>query len=680
MRIAEVVYPKPLDTFDYEIPEELAGTLRPGMRVRAPFGPQSSAAGIVLALREGTADFHLKPISSVPDQSPLLSEEHIALANWLASKYCAPLGECLKLMVPSNVREARRPILLPERPAPPPLAEPSSPPKFELTAGQKDALASLRSCLSKRRFAAALLFGVPASGKTEVYTRLIREAVRDGGQALFLVPEISLTTPFFDDFRKSLGLPVALWHSKVKHGDRRKFWTGLRTGELRVVVGARSASLLPFKDLRLAVMDEEQDESYKQDEQAPFYHARDVVLRRAEAFGATAVLGSATPSIEAFSLATAGRIELVRMDQRVSKTTSRPPIRILTRKEQGPGPCLDPELVEAIQARLERKEQVILIVNRRGFSNFIICRTCGWVARCPECSVAMIHHRRPAAAAGPGLFDALSPFYLRCHHCGLSDDEPDKCGRCSKGPLRQAGIGTQKVEQDLKNRIPGARVLRMDGDTVAGEDRSENPLYRAFLSGKADILVGTKLAAKGFHFPRVTLVGIVDADTMLSMPDFRAAERTVQLLVQAAGRAGRAERPGEVLLQTAQPTHYAIQAAARGDYASFSEEEIRMRQDLRYPPAAALIRLLFTGKTEKTVARGAAAAGKQLREILEDGGRTEVIGPAPGVLPKAHGNFRWHLLIKTGDPDASKPLSAVRELKLPSSVRVKVNVDPYDFF
>lgn len=701
MKIAEVAFPLPTDqVFDYEVPADGAQAAA-GVRVKAPFGPRLRSDGIVLSVREGPASQPLKRIAAVLDPQPVLSEELVALSRWLSRRYCAPIGECVKILLPANLRKAKRAIrgdALPdgadrgarER-------RRSAPSAFKLTTGQDAALRALSSKLRSRRFSPNLLFGVPASGKTEVYIRLIRQAMEGGGQALFLVPEISLTRPFFEEFQAGVGQPVALWHSQLGAKARKETWMGLRSGRTRVVVGARSASLLPFRDLRLVVMDEEQDESYKQEGMVPYYHARDVALERARSFGAVMVLGSATPSIEACASAKAGDFELLKIDERVSKTTDRPPVSVIARPPRE-GRCLTDELVDGIRASLARKEQVILLVNRRGYSNFIICRKCSWVARCPGCSVAFIHHK---ASEGANIFG----FHLRCHHCGGTSAVPPKCGRCGHAPMRFAGVGTQKVVSELRAWMPEARVLRMDRDTVSKEKPDEAGIYRRFKSRKADILVGTKLVAKGFHFPHVTLVGVVDADTMLNMPDFRSAERTVQLLVQAAGRAGRAERPGQVLLQTGEPAHYAIQAVARGDYAGFAGREISIRRDLGYPPASTLIRLMFTGKTEDTVRKGATAAARALKG--EKRGRPlgdlpglglperrdpaapgpegapadEVLGPAPGIPPKVRERFRFHLLLKVKDPDrVDAVLEHVRNLKRPSTVKMKVNVDPYDFF
>jgi primosomal protein N' (replication factor Y) len=497
---------------------------------------------------------------------------------------------------------------------------------------------------------------VPASGKTEVYLRLISKTAREGGQALFLLPEISLTKPFYDEFQAALGVPVALWHSQLTPAQRRKTWLALRRGDVKVVVGARSAAMLPFSDLRLIVLDEEHDESFKEEGRAPLYHARDVALHRGQAHGALVVLGTATPSLESWQAVKRGELELLAMPDRVSKL-ARPNVMTVPLPF---GRCLSEELVSAVRERLKRKEQSILLVNRRGFSTLFMCGKCGWVMRCQDCGVAMIQHE---------LTDGGS--HLRCHHCEKTSAIPAGCPQ-GHGALRILGAGTQKVVSELKKFIPEARVLRMDSDTVLAEKKADKRAYDLFKAGEADVLVGTKLIAKSFHFPDVTLVGVVDADTMLHMPEFRSSERTMQLLAQVAGRSGRAEKPGEVLLQTLQPDHIAI-AGASGDYAAFAEKELSSRRELGYPPFTTLIRLIWTDPVEEKCADKAQEACVGLRAELEPLGH-EVVGPAPAVLPRAYGKFRWHALVKVSD-GLEGIVARLRSLK-----DVKVNVDPYDLF
>lgn len=669
MIIAEIAQPVPLRrSFDYEIPPGLIDRARPGVRVRAPFGPSRRLTGVILSVREGSSQRPLKPIESVIDDEPVLSQELLELAQWMSRRTCASIGECYKALVPSFIRP-----LVSVASASSTVLPSSLPPSaydgqgFELTAGQASAYEGLRERLRSRKFSAALLFGVPASGKTEVYLRLMREALAMGGQVLYLLPEIALTKPFFEDLSKRAGVPTALWHSRLGVRERRSVWMGLHSGAMRVVVGARSACLLPFKDLRLVVMDEEQDESYKQEGQAPLYHARDLVLERAKRVQALAVFGSATPSMETMAMAESGALSLFEMPQRVSGRDFGPKVEVLDKPPRY-GSCISDQLLAEIRERLGRREQVILLINRRGFSNFLLCHKCGWVVRCPVCNIAYVHHQEAALS------------FLRCHHCGREAKIPEQCDACKAPQIAKLGIGTQKIEAEIRRLFPGARVLRMDRDTVSKEKGHDSIIYEQFKAGNADILVGTKLAAKGYHFPEVTLVGVVDADTMLHMPDFRSAERTVQLLFQVAGRAGRAEKPGEVLLQSSQAGHYAIQAVARGDYLRFAKQELDFRRQLAYPPFSSLIRVIFSGKTEAGVKKAAESAAEAWRSAFA-GDTCELLGPSPAVYYKLRGRFRYHLLAKVKNESLlSDILAKISANQAPSGVRMSINVDPYDLF
>lgn len=662
MRIAEVAFPVPLPKgFHYRVPDGM--TVSAGQRVRAPFGPRV-ASGTVLSVFDGEPTRPLKALERTIDAVPALSEEGVACARWMARRFGASIGECVKALVPPYVKSL-------DEPAPVTAAEPrwTAAPAFELTPGQAGALERLNALLSEKKAARVVLYGVPASGKTEVYLRLIRRAVQDGGQALFLLPEISLTRPFFDEFSAGLGVPVALWHSGLTLRERRLNWLAIRRGAVKVIVGARSACLLPFQDLRLVVLDEEQDESFKQDGAAPFYHARDTALERAKNFGALAVLGSATPSLEAWDLARRGEAELLEMPDRVSRH-EKPSVRVVPLP--GFGEVLSAELVSKIKDRLAKKEQVILLVNRRGFATLTMCHKCRWIDRCADCGVAKIQHQAPASPEGkPG-------WVLVCHHCGKTWPPPEKCGNCGDPSVRVSGVGTQKVAAEVKRLIPGARVLRMDRDTVSKERKQEQSVYDRFRSRAADILVGTKLVAKSFHFPDVTLVGVVDADTMLHMPDFRSAERTMQMLAQVAGRSGRADKPGEVVLQTLSPDHEAIKGAARGDYALWADAELGERRELRYPPSSSLIRAVLTGKDEPRVVAAAQALVALLSDAL--GLEAEVVGPAPALLREVRGKFRHHLLVKLAPERVEAALAAARAKPQPSGVRLTLDVDPYDMF
>jgi len=657
VRIAEVAFPVPLPKgFHYRVPDGMK--VLPGQRVRASFGPRF-ALGTVLRVFEGEPERPLKPLGGALESEAAISEEGVACARWMARRFGASIGECVKALIPAYVKSLSESA--PVFPAP---GRPSAAPAFELTPGQAGALERLTALLDAREPARVLLFGVPASGKTEVYLRLIRRAIAEGGQALFLLPEIALTRPFFDEFSAGLGVPVALWHSGLTARERRLSWLAIRRGDVKVIVGARSACLLPFKHLRLAVLDEEQDESFKQDGQAPFYHARDVALERARAFGALAVLGSATPSLEAWDLARRGEAELVAMPERVSRV-ERPSVRVIPLP--GFGEAISEELLSKMKDRLAKKEQVILLVNRRGFSTLTMCRKCRWIDRCKDCGVAKISH-----------VDGDGQFTLICHHCGKTWPPPQKCGSCGEAAIAVSGIGTQKVAAEVKRRLSGARVLRMDRDTVSKEQRAEQSVYDRFRARQADVLVGTKLVAKSFHFPDVTLVGVIDADTMLHMPDFRSAERTMQMLAQVAGRSGRADKPGEVLLQTLSPDHEAIKGAANGDYAAWADGELEARRELRYPPSTSLLRGVLAGADEPRVVSAARAFAAAMADAL--GLEAEVVGPAPALLREVRGKFRHHILIKLAPERVESALAAARALSQPSGVRLQLDVDPYDMF
>lgn len=662
MKIAEVAFPVPLPKgFHYRVPDEMA--VAPGARVRASFGPRRTV-GTVLSVFEGEPTRPLKLLESCVDAEPALSAEGVEAARFMAKRFGASIGECVKVLLPPYVKSL-------SEPAPVSAAAPRAhaPKPFELTLGQRGALERLEALLAQRTAARVVLFGVPASGKTEVYLRLIRKAIEGGGQALFLLPEIALTRPFFDEFSAGLGAPVALWHSGLTVRERRLTWLATRRGDVKVVVGARSAALLPFRDLRLAVLDEEQDESFKQDGAAPYYHARELVLARAERFGALAVLGSATPSLEAWDLARRGEAELLAMPERVSRVEA-PSVRVIPLP--GFGEVLSEELLAKMRERLGKGEQTILLVNRRGFSTLTMCHKCRWIDRCPDCGVAKICHEAPPRPDGkPG-------WVLVCHHCGKTWPPPDRCGKCGEASVRVSGVGTQKVAAEVKRRLSGARVLRMDRDTVSKERKQEESVYDRFRARRADVLVGTKLVAKSFHFPDVTLVGVVDADTMLHMPDFRAGERTMQMLAQVAGRSGRAEKPGEVVLQTLSPDHEAIRGAAGGDYAAWADAELEARRELRYPPAQSLVRAVLAGKDEARVVEAARALAARLVEEL--GLEAEVVGPAPALLREVRGKFRHHLLIKLAPDRVDALLASARALPQPSGVRLSLDVDPYDMF
>jgi primosomal protein N' (replication factor Y) len=510
----------------------------------------------------------------------------------------------------------------------------TTPPPTQPTAAQQEAIGAIRALPPG---GAITLFGVTGSGKTLVYLESMREDVHRGRGAIVLVPEIALTPQTVARVRGVFGDTVAVLHSGLSDGERADAWRALVAGQRRVVVGARSAVFAPVQDLATIVVDEEHDHSYKNGE-IPRYHARDVALRRARLEDARVVLGSATPSLETW--ARRERIRVVSLPQRVADQPLPEVVLVDMRsakrvRQSGPLPWSE-QLDEAVADRLVRHEQVILLLNRRGFAHFLQCTSCGEVRQCPSCSIALTVHRTPAR--------------LRCHYCGFDRDLASTCESCGGETQRSRGAGTQQLERWLTERFPQARIARMDADTTSTK-WSHRRILDEFAAQEIDLLFGTQMIAKGLDFPGVTLVGVVDADTGLYLPDFRAAERTFQLVAQVAGRAGRGPGGGRVLVQTRVPHHYALQAAAQHDFEAFAERETAEREDPPYPPHRALANVVVSGTSEQGVGTAAAQVAEWLAGLAaKTGTAAQVVGPAPAPLARIKGRWRWHLIVRTADP------------------------------
>ena len=728
----DVALDLPVDTlFTYSVPEALRPRAEVGRRVHVLFRGRK-AAGFVAALRASTDLARVLPLRDLPDELPVLTGELLELAGFIARYYGASLGETLAAMVPSAVRGAgakagrivlalsaapgtvpppgapaagpreRVLRLLAEHPEGLPAAEvlrrarvsrapvqalvragqvtaerravPDDPLEAAATAppapedarrpalepAQQQAVESLHGALAARTYAPFLLLGVTGSGKTEVYLRAIEACHAQGRQAVVLVPEIALTPQTVRRFRARFER-VAVLHSAQSEAERARTWRTVRAGGADVVIGPRSAVFAPLPRLGLVVVDEEHEGSFKQ-QNAPRYHARDVALVRAKALGAVVVLGSATPALETWKHAQDGKYALLRLPARVGARPL-PEVQVVDlragdeRARGGThlGRTLELRLAEALKSG----GQVILLQNRRGYATSVACARCGWVLTCRECSVGLTYHRAGHLAL--------------CHLCGHEALPPPACPDCALPGLKLRGVGTQTVEHELAQRFPGARVARMDSDSMQRREAYEEVLGR-FGRGEIDVLVGTQMIAKGLHFPGVTLVGIVSADTSLVLPDFRSAERTFALVAQVAGRAGRGDEPGRVVVQTTLPGHPAIRCAATHDYEGFAAEELRDRAEHGYPPYRRLLRVVVRGPQQAAVERRAEETADRLRPLA----RLTVLGPAVPPVARVQGLLRRHLLVKApASADIARALAALRGAPRPAGRTEEIwDVDP----
>jgi primosomal protein N' (replication factor Y) (superfamily II helicase) len=542
---------------------------------------------------------------------------------------------------------------------------------LQLNPAQQAALAELSRALDAREPTTFVLHGVTGSGKTEVYLQAIRKTLNDGGCAIVLVPEISLTPQAVDRFRSRFGGIVGVYHSKLTMGQKFDLWRRVRDGSCRIMVGARSAIFTPFPDLRIVVIDEEHEASYKQDS-TPRYHARDVAIVRAQRDRAVVVLGSATPSVESYFKAQTGKFRLIALTERIDHLPL-PPVQVvdLTReaKENLGAGIFSEALRGAMEQALARGEQVLLFINRRGFFNFAVCLDCNTVVRCDHCDVTMTHHKPRNI--------------LMCHYCNRTRPVPGKCPECGLEEINLVGLGTQRIEDAVRALFPEARVIRMDLDTTR-QRNAYLDAWRRIESAQVDIILGTQMIAKGFHLEKVTVVGVPLADVSLFQPDFRSAERAFSMLTQVAGRAGRGQLPGRVVIQTYVPHHYAIVHAQTHDYRAFFDKEIRVRQVLRFPPHFRLISVLGIGRDAERTAHLFKEFGRLARSAAyARGSKVTILGPVPAPVARINDEHRWRLLIRAADHRAarevlSRALTRYEEVPGRSACSLIVDVDPQD--
>jgi len=737
--------------FDYLIPDDLTDQLQPGCRVDVPLGRGNRLVrGYCVGVSHGQVSRRLKSIHRVADHRSLLSPAMLRLTRWMADYYLCAWGTVLDAVLPAGVRgragvrnvtllavsetvtagvedlklpkkqlqvvktliDSRQPLsskqlaarvgctqapitalkkkgLLEsvaadvQQFAPTDVAVSRQAP-IELNSAQQLALQEILDAIRSRTHQTILMHGVTGSGKTEVYIQAIDEVVQSGRQAIVLVPEISLTPQTRERFRNRFD-SVAVLHSHMSDAERHWHWQHIAAGQVQVVVGARSAIFAPTPHLGLIVLDEEHESSFKQST-APRYHARDVARRRAQDESIPLVLGSATPSLESWQHTVDGTYKLIEMPGRV---LDRPlpqvatiDLRSETRDRYSTGAISRP-LVKQMEQVLAAGRQVILLLNRRGFSTHIQCPACGKVVQCPDCDIALTHHRQEELAI--------------CHYCDYRAPTPTDCPYCGFAGMRYGGLGTQRLEAELRARFPNETCLRMDTDSMRRRGSHEDALRR-FRVGEVRILLGTQMIAKGLDFPNVTLVGVINADTALHLPDFRAAERTFQLVTQVAGRSGRGDQGGHVLVQTFTPDHPAIMAAVRHDYDAFATYELPTRELIGYPPFTAMIRLVVRGPVESAAQAFAQYIADRLREALRESsppdralpsGETpldtmspeiRVLGPAPAPIPKLRGQYRFQIQVQSRDGDRMRGIvrSVTERLKPPDQVQWIVDVDPID--
>ena len=736
---AEVVFNLPLrEPFTYKIPPQLLGKVRVGMRVLVPFGRRRITGYVVNLTDKWDKPIRLKAIVELPDTEPIVSAELLSLTRWLGEYYQSSWGEAISAALPAGldkagyqlVKSVRLASSLPDEKEIERLLKRSPKQKsvFDLIRQKEINLpelqtripksqAALRSLKEKQLvevytekkvreafvpenamtqpFGASLTFtpeqqaifkklslaieteklesfllhGVTGSGKTEIYIRCIQRVLEKGKTAIMMVPEISLTPQTVERFRQRFGDRVAILHSGLSQTERYLEWKKIRDEKVSIAVGARSAVFAPFKNLGIVVIDEEHDSSYKQDSN-PRYHARDTAVMRAQSLNAVVLMGSATPSLESAQNTRRGKYQYLSLENRIGERML-PIVSMVDmrreRKEFKNFAMLSGILRSAIRDRLSRKEQVFLFLNRRGTARFVFCTDCGYVLECAHCSVTLTFH---------GKEDRLL-----CHYCNFRARMPGRCVECHGEVIRFSGFGTQKLEEEVKKNFPDARITRLDRDTTRGRD-SFAAMHRNMIAGKIDILIGTQMITKGHDFPNVTLVGVVHADLSLNIPDFRSCERAFQLLTQVAGRAGRGEVPGKVIIQTNNPDHYMFEFVREHDVNGFHEKELKLRRQLNYPPFTRLIAIEIVSANESLGKSMAEKLGRALAATRKKG--VEILGPSKAALYQIQNKFRWHLILRGSNMQTLQGILTdsreLNELKSASNAKLKlsIDVDPFN--
>ena len=649
MKYASMLLALPYEaSYTYIIPERLSDEAVPGKRAIVPFG-RRRMTGFIVSVSDirPDGDFELKEIERLIDKEPVFNEELVSLARWMAAMYFSASGLCLSAMIPSGRKESEQS----------PFYEQSSfRPVEVLSEWQKHALSVLREEKSHMYY----IFGITGSGKSEVYLRRAEDIIKKGRQVLYLVPEITLSEQLSDEVYSRFSGRVAILHSELTPSQRLKSWNEIMRGDVDLVIGARSSVFAPFRSLGLIIMDEEHETSYKAGN-APRYHARQVAQHRAAECGAEFIMGSATPSLEAWRLMREQRIRRIDMPERVGSGRY-PRIKVVNTLREKRN--ISEELEEEIRRALRNKRGILLFLNRRGYTYGYVCNTCGAPVTCPNCSVSLTYHKKENR--------------LFCHTCGYSSPLITECPECGSVDLSPHGYGTENIEEEAAALFPSAVISRLDSDTK-GRTRGEmQRILHDFRDGKIDILLGTQMIAKGLNFPKVSLVGVLNADSSLSVPDFRASERTFDLLHQVAGRAGRYSDDGLVLIQTHQPLAPAIRCAAENDIESFIRTEMEIRRKTGFPPYSRLINIAIRGKNEERTAEEADRIETLACELEAFFPDVEIFSASPCLVEKRSGYYRYHVLLRSGSMQqllvfASRLLS---KYEAPSSMYLEIDTDP----
>ena len=712
--------------FTYKVPLDMEEKVKVGQIVKVPFGARSKPVeGFILDLKaeeEMKVSFKMKNILSVENEEPIITEDDLKLINFLREEYLCKYIDAIRLLIPVGILKGAKSksrnviVFIDDN-----LEKIKNKDgyietidfikrntgKYTKTELSKDHGLSIYKlnkliehglikseeeivfryntreynkyvqknltleqsmaikAIEESEENLILLKGVTGSGKTEVYMRIVEKTLKEGKSAIVLVPEIALTPQMIERFKGRFGSNVALFHSKLSDGDRFDEWYRVKEGKASLIIGARSAIFLPAKNLGLIIIDEEHENTYKSD-QNPKYQTKEVAEYIAKLKGCKVILGSATPTIESYYRAISGEMKLVELNCRVDNRPM-PEMTLVDMREElrsGNKSIFSRRLYVSMKEKLEKGEQIILFLNRRGFSTFVSCRSCGYVFQCEDCDISMTYHKNG---------------FLVCHYCGKTKQQPNLCPKCGSKYVKFFGAGTERVEEEVRRYFKNAKILRMDIDTTRAKDSHEK-IYNAFKVGEADILIGTQMVSKGLDFPNVTLVGILAADMSLNIPDYRAAERSFQIITQVAGRAGRGDKEGEVIVQTYTPEHYSLQYAKKYNYEDFYEKEFTIRAMMGYPPFGRILLINGTGKNENELKNQMIYLGKRVKEKAEEFGGLEVLGPTPCIIYRIKENYRWQIIVK-GEFSAkfSKSIKDIlydKANNVYNDIRVSMDINP----